>query len=103
MDKFALMKAVEIRRDVISGLLNKIETEFPNMCFSAKPLYEGNFWTNIAAILMNKKPESKRNGGVITLIDLPEDLGLKENAIKRLTEEYNKCDKELSELKKILG
>jgi len=77
---FELLKENELKRNVYMQLLRDIESKAPHLCFSPKKLRENIGY--IEGILQN----TKMNIGRINIIDLPDDLGLKEmvvNAIKQ--------------------
>lgn len=84
-DIFELMAANKKRRDTITALLSNIEA-LPHLCFAKKRLRDGDYWTM----------EGKRTTGTIQIMDLPEDLGLKESAITTLKAEFTRLQKEFN-------
>ena len=71
------------RRDIITSILLKTEA-LPHLSFSKKRLRDGDFWSGDGAITK----------GTIMIMDLPEDLGLKEMVIAALKSEFDRLQKE---------
>lgn len=80
---FEILAENKRRRDVISAML--LETEaLPHLCFSKKRLRDGDCWNG----------EGSRTKGSIMIMDLPEDLGLKEVVISMLKAEFDRLQNE---------
>jgi hypothetical protein len=82
---FELMTANKKRRNAIQEVLSGME-KYPHLGFTKKRLKEGDFWEVFEV--------GKKTMGTIMIMDLPEDLGLKETVIRLLNEEYDRLQKE---------
>jgi len=88
IDLFELLKANERRRATIVELLNRIKTDMPTLCFAARPLREGDYWETI--------DQKRTRTGYVPMIDLPLDLGLKEDVLSRLEAEHERLLQEFN-------
>lgn len=85
---FELLKANERRREVLSELLNRANTDMPTLCFATRPLREGDYWETI--------DQKRSRTGYVPMIDVPTDLGLKEAVIALLQAEYDRLMNEFN-------
>lgn len=86
MTNFELLKENEKLRTIYAKLLKATE-RYPHLCFSEKKLRDVPYIEGIVN-------DSKRNIGRINIIDLPENLGIKEAVINIIKEEYQRLQKE---------
>ena len=92
MDKnkssFELLKENELKRNVYTQLLRDIESKCPNLCFSPKKLRDN------VGYLEGILQDTRKNIGRINIIDLPDDMGLKEMVIAAIKDKLIQLQKE---------
>ena len=73
---YEILKANERLREIYTLLLQEIETA-PHLCFSKKKLRDCDYYDGI-------NNDSRKTGGTIIIVDLPEDLGLKKLVVDQI-------------------
>lgn len=91
IDLFELLKRNERRRQTISNLLENIKNDYPILCFSARPLRDGDYWESI--------DQKRTKTGYLPMIDLPTDLGLKKAVVSMLEAEQERLIQEFESYK----
>jgi len=74
MDNFEILTDIKAKIKIYTDLLKEIETT-PYLVFAKKPLRVGNYYEMI-------NTTGTKTGGVIGIVDLPDDLGFKEYVVQ---------------------
>ena len=85
---YAYARRLDERIRLLEDYCEELES-YGNLCFSKRKLKECSFWDS-------NKENVKKNRGFPQIIDIPEDLGLRELVISRIYDKLTELKTELS-------
>ena len=85
---YAYVKRLDERIKMLEDYCNKI-SDYGNICFAKRKLKECSFWDS-------NKESVKKNRGFPQILDVPEDMGIREMVVSVIYDKLTELKKELS-------